>query len=224
MTSYTDRLGLTIHAMGDELDAMRQNWNRLDQTFSGVQWVPPDTIPSNDSLYDGAMIAEIGTGKVWRAQANAAGTFDRHWVKYPWQIAAITSKNFSHSGVIDGLWGFDAVDPNQCVNSGQADIVATRVVAPVGGLYVGTAIMRWENGPVDGLRSYRFAINDSADTYNTESIYYPTAFNGLTTHSTKLLLNINAGDKLLGCVWQTSSQESLPTTHIMRLQLLRVNS
>lgn len=167
---YTQKLGLLIPDMADELSAERQNWDRLDDVFSGAIWVSPGVVPDETTLFDGALVAELNTGIVWRAQRNMnTGIYEKKFLKYPWMITA--ERSAAYSTFTSATWkpvGFNAVVASHCVNSDMSDITGEQIVLPVDGLYRGWYFVRWDGGT--GLR----AICARFSTYSGQYDYFNT--------------------------------------------------
>lgn len=184
----------------DDLNALRENWDRLDQSYSGVIWVSDGTIPDNSILYDGAIVGETNSGKVWRAEKQADGSYIRKWIKYPWLITATSSVATFGNDIADHAWGYTDVDPGHSVNASASDLVATRIQLPVDGVYAIKSRADWWNST--GQRSLKLCVNNSFDTVNSEIITESIASwsnvqcNYFTTRRFK------AGDQICAGVWQ----------------------
>lgn len=224
-TTYTKRLGMRVPGMDDELDALRPNWDRLDNTMAGAIWVADGVTPENNLLFEGALIAEIDSGKVWRAARNISGVYEKKYIKYPWCITAYTAtaQDFGANNVADHLWGFDTIDFNYSVNANVGSLVNSNIVVPVTGIYVGCLIARWSNLPIDGLRSLKIAYNGVPDTLNSEVIKQAVnnAGNGVIC-SSKFEATLNAGDTISASLWQNSSQVTAKVQTIGTVGLVRV--
>lgn len=204
---YTSKLSLTKPADDDSLNACRENWDRLDRSFTGAIWVLPDVIPEDELLFDGALVAEIGTGKVWRAQRNATtGLFDRKWVKYPWTITATFVIENWPNGVSDLPMSFTAVDQDQCVNSSINDIFQGRILLPIDAIYTGKMLARWEQWT--GPRSMKLSLGHTigVDTVNTEVIDESYASFPYPTLNYSFTRKFVAGSLPCGSFWQNSGQ------------------
>lgn len=161
---FSDRMGLVIPAMSDELTACRDNWDRLDSSYSGAIWVTPGTIPDSSILYDGAIVAESTTGKVWRARRNANGSFKQEWIKYPWlwsggrdgtYLTASTWTRFAMTA--------DQMITDQCVNSDSGDLSPDgSVIVPIDAVYVFCLRIKFPavSGNISGVRGITIALNN----------------------------------------------------------------
>jgi hypothetical protein len=119
--------------MGDEVDAQRRDWKRLDEGFAGVTWVTPGTVPDETILYDGMLVAEDGTGKVWRAVRNTSGGFSRLFIKFPWVYVGSTTFTAPHAS--SSFWGTVPID-SRCCNAGSGDLNAQAgLIIPLKGIY-----------------------------------------------------------------------------------------
>src|SRR4051812_35699699 len=90
--SYKPRLQLA-KTDADEyqlVSVLDSNSDIIDKGVGG-RMVAPGVIPPINELYDGLVVNERDTGKTWIASANAAGGFDRAWIRYPWQCNTISA-------------------------------------------------------------------------------------------------------------------------------------
>ena len=200
---FTPKLGLQVHGMDDALDSQKHDWERLDSTFAGAIWVTPGTVPGENLLFDGAIIAEINTGKVWRAQKNANGTYDKIWIKYPWVYSARFQGNFPHGGF---TWGWTDIEPTQCVNAGsdnkEISDGSNALILPVTGYYVGMIQVRFQDTNTLGQRSLILNINGTNDNNNSQTNRFAMTapYPGNTTIFYKIVGKFNKGDKLLSYI------------------------
>jgi len=225
-TTYTDRLGMRVPGMDDELDALRPNWDRLDNTMASAIWVADGVTPENNLLFEGALIAERNSGKIWRAARNQSGQYEKKWIKYPWCICASAStiQDFPANDIADHLWGFDLVDANLSVNASLSDLVGTSIVVPIHGLYSGTLIVRWgPNVPTNGIRRIVVAYDGVSDTANSEVFKLPATYNanGYTICTTKFERELQAGQTIAPSVYQTSTQQTVKFQTVATVALVR---
>jgi hypothetical protein len=209
MPTYTDKMGLRVPGDNDDLDALRDNWDRLDQGFSGVIWVPNDTIPDLSILYDGARVAEIASGKVWRAQKNVDGSYTRKWIKYPWIFTASFVQTNFPTGIVDSPWPYSTIE-SQCVNSGAADLVNGRLVIPVRGIYTGKISGLWSQGT--GNRSQKLAVGAVILTNDSETIEKSWPAWPSPTNNYHFNRVFQAGDAICGSYWQTGAASGITLT------------
>jgi hypothetical protein len=222
-TTYTNRLGMRVPGMDDELDALRPNWDRLDNTMAGAIWVADGVTPENNLLFEGALVAEVSSGKVWRAARNQSGVYEKKWIKYPWNIVArATTPQAFGSGQQDGQWGYDFVEDKFCVNAGLSDIVGTRIKLPIAGIYQGVLTCRWEytNNNNNGMRRICICYDGATDINNTEIIQYPSSFGGAATTTARFIRKFDAGENICASIWQTSGV-ALMMTNVIQVQLVR---
>jgi hypothetical protein len=205
--------------MQDELDAQVPNWQRIDSAYSGALWVTPGTIPDQSILYDGLIVAERETGKVWRAQKNALGNFEQKWIKYPWLISATRSDAVFGNGVADHEWGFSGVDAAMCINASIADIESTRIIMPIDAIYTIRCRVGWSNG--GNYRSLKLAIDGVVDTNNTETIVgswpeFPYPQNNLN-----MTRKMFKGQTLCMGLWQNHTDSNVALDARMEVAVLR---
>jgi hypothetical protein len=120
----------------DELiDQFEYNWPILDYYADSII-VNNGVTPPDSELYDGCLVAERTSGKLWMASRNlATGLFDKSWIVYPWTIES--SKTFATNGSNNVLQGFPTLEAANCVNAGAADIEAgtSYIIIPIAGIY-----------------------------------------------------------------------------------------
>jgi len=209
---------------------MRPAWSRLDQAYAGAIIVNPDVMPDESVLFDGALVAERTTGIIWRAQRNAAGVFEKRYIRYPWRASFFQgNQNYPSAGVgIYGAWGYQTIEGGS-INATQEHLVQNRLVIPVAGVYEGSDWLKWTDTAVPGagnnLRSHIVWVNDQAAGSPLEYIYYeettrPTIVNNVCISIVKINRKFNKGDTVCGAVWQDSGV-NLPTDHRIQLALVR---
>jgi hypothetical protein len=211
-------MGLLVHGKDDGLDAQHANWDKLDQSYSGVIWVPNDTIPDSNILYEGARVAELLSGKVWRAEKNLDGSYSRKWLKYPWLFSASFSQTNFPRGGDDHPWPYTTVE-SQCLNSGANDLVDGRLVIPVKGIYRGRISGLWSQG--GGSRGQKLAIGTLVDTDSTEVLdkswtSYPSPINNY--HFNRIF---QVGDTICGAYWHDGPDPGVILEGRINIQCVR---
>lgn len=200
--SPTPRLGLALDADIDPIEAFRTNWSRVDQAMP-IMWVNPGVVPADAVLYDGAIVGELTTGKVWVAHKNVGGTYDHIWLKYPYTYCAINVTDpFGTGGAysyrlpltFSAAWSFNAV---------AGDLGGSGWVAPVTGIYNITTNLRWANNAT-GQRGGLYAINSVNQNNETENVV-PASAGGIdTTHTIHMNRILTAGDVVATAAFQNS--------------------
>jgi hypothetical protein len=203
------------------MNSSRENWDALDSA-QGVIWVAADVIPSSAQLYDGAIVAEITTGKVWRAERDLNGNFIRKWIKYPWLIVASSTGPITSTAVAENELGYTAVSTIDSVNANRNDLIDGRAIAPIKGIYSGVDIMRWEatGSTAGGLRSHRMKINSTTYPEETETLEAPGRLNQ-AFNLCFFTFVLNPGDGVSSTVWQNSAGSQANTTHRLAMALVR---
>jgi hypothetical protein len=170
MVAYTERLGLSVSSEDDELDACRPNWDRLDSSYSGALWVTPGTIPDESILYEGLVVAEIGTGKVWRAIRNENGQYSQTWIKYPWLWSGGRTGTFATRGAWTRAPMGTQMVTAHCVNASASDIdPGGALVLPINAIYIySLSVFLDPNGDTTGNRGHSVAFNDSGNPVTPE--------------------------------------------------------
>jgi len=191
-----------------------------------VLWVGDGTQPDDTQLFDGALVGERTSGKVWRAAKNSSGVYEKKWIKYPWCICASAStiQDFAANDIAEHPWGFDTVDLSLSVNASLSDIVGTFIKVPIHGLYTGTLIARWgPNVPTNGLRRIVAMYDGMFDTANSEVFKLPPTYNanGYTICTTKFERELQAGQTIAPSVYQTSTQQTVKFQTVATVALVR---
>lgn len=201
-TRYTRRLGLTVHAMSDEVDAQRREWNRLDEAFSGVTWVTPGTVPDESILYDGMLVAEDGTGRVWRATRNPSGGFSRLFIKYPWTYVGSASFTAAHSNVMS-YWGTEPL-LTRCWNAGSESLNAlSGLIIPLKGIYEIVTYFSTA-APPTSFAGTTHVINGTPDVTSHEVVTENVPITGGSFVQSKGNRLLERGDVIFPGYWQYS--------------------
>lgn len=202
MATPTPRLGISLDADIDPIEAFRANFSRIDQAMP-VLWVNAGVVPADALLYDGAIVAELVTGKVWMAHKNIGGTYDHIWLKYPYTCCAInvtdpfgTGGAYSYRSPLtfSSAWSFNAV---------AGDISASGWTVPVTGIYSITTNLRWANNTT-GQRGGLYAINAVNQNNETENVVIAAAGAIDTTHRIHMNRILQAGDVIATAAFQNS--------------------
>lgn len=218
-------MGIAVPSIDDEMSAMRAAWDRLDQAYSGAIVVNPGVQPDDSVLYDGAIVAERGTGIIWRAQRNNAGAFEKRYIKYPWVISVAQGNNNVNSNATVWLpWGYDTVEANG-VNSSSGDLVNFRLVIPQTGIYVGRDMVTWSSTP-SAHYAHTLWRNDNNGTGPIYNDWYESTWPyGIDTGGLTTVVPINEklykGDTICAGIWQDSGGIR-SNFHRLQLSLLRL--
>jgi hypothetical protein len=186
-------------------------------------------MPDESILYDGCIVAERSTGIIWRAQRNVSGVFEKRYIKYPWRLDCYQPTTTFNNGTPGGwgAWGWNTIG-GYSINASASDIVDSRIVIPVTGIYTGSDWLKWEPGAGgSGGRALSLMVNDQFpggvhDVEWYEIIAVPNnVVNEVCTNEVNFCRKFNKGDRLVGMVWQNSGSNNAPTIHSMQMQLLR---
>src|ERR1700755_1205891 len=105
---FTPRLGLVKPqpGTGEPADIARINLNsdNIDK-WIGAILVNDGVTPATAELFDGAVVKEKSSGKVWVAEKNVGGTFDKKWIRFPYQYRAFTNFSPQPTGATFLSWG-----------------------------------------------------------------------------------------------------------------------
>lgn len=196
------RLGLNLLSDDADLSPQRDNFQKLI-TAVGVRWVADGTIPPPAELYEGAVIGEITSGKIWVAKSDGVGGFTRRWLHYPWHYVASTPDGaYGINGTAYNNWGFSAF--SRGVNSSAADKAASNFVKlPIKGIYDIHINYRWAQSGTGFRAAYMIKNGSNAELGNTEVIVP-----AISTAPTNVHVHVNdtfeADDVIGGQVWQNS--------------------
>lgn len=205
MADFTSRLGLIKPAGGEDraVGPINTNSDRLDY-IAGCILVNDGATPSDSVLFDGAIVREKTSGKIWEARKQLDGTFQKVWIRYPCHFVAEWSGTISAgSATTYTTWGeLNNVSLTQCKNSGSSNLVSGRFVVPVKGLWQFWLTHQWAaNG--SGIRGTALNFNNTVFTAEFETLQLP---NTLFTHVNSLkFTNIcDVGDTVCAAGWQNS--------------------
>ena len=200
MSTNTARLGLIKPAGADPQDVSQLNGNfdTLDK-MAGFIMVNDGVTPPNTDLFDGAVVKEKTSGKVWVAQWNGT-SYDK---KYPYYTYMGSFKRTSGIPAVVSDTNFRNVAAfatyNGGVNSSASDMAAFNWKCPVGGWY-GCAITAVWPSNASGYRGLRFG----ADTDMT-SMVQGVSLSGIGTVQQHISIQEFAKNDAPGVyVWQNS--------------------
>ena len=201
----TPRLGLTLESDDELIDPFAINWPILD-SFAGSKTVSNGSTPPDSQLYDGMIVSESSSGKVWIARRNSlTGVFTKSWLIYPW---IIESYNSTYTNVLTspgtGRYHLpvDTINNPGSMNASSADIVAGHIVTPVDGLYEITYDAQWNNANNAGQKSVFVSINDIEEYSTSETLRSST--DGNSSNVGSLHVKLLTGDKVDLIAWQSS--------------------
>lgn len=131
--SSTDRLKLFIESDDELIDQFEYNWPILDK-YSDSLLVDDGVTPPDSDLYEGCLVAEKTSGKLWMAVKDpSTGLFVKSWVSYPFNAVGY------YNGPFDPIGGekvFTGDIAAQRVNSTFAtDFSGGKMKVPVNGIY-----------------------------------------------------------------------------------------
>lgn len=199
MPTPTARLGLQLLADSEDISPQRSNFQRIDD-ISGALWVADGVTPSNSTLFDGCIVAEITSGKIWIARNNGVGGFTKKYITYPWWLVAYTTSATTTNGW--GKYGFNNFYTGK--NSTSADMVSGQVKIPITGVYSGYMKARYVSNNT-GLRSANVNLNNVSPADDTNTGASTNTVIGAYTHlSPQFKTSYNAGDLLSINSYQSS--------------------
>ena len=166
MASNTTRAGLikptTLEPRA--VGPLNTNADRTDELLGAFLINDGASIPDAQAM-DGMIVKEKTSGKVWVLQKNVGGTFDRKYIRYPWSFSAFSSAIATGSGSWQN-YGFLSYGGSSGpggvgygpVNSSAADLVGTRLVLPVTGIYNLVAVAKFASNST-GVRGLNFELS-----------------------------------------------------------------
>ena len=206
MATFTTRANLTKPAGTEARSVVPLNANAdLIDKFLGCILVNDGVIPPTGDLYDGAIVKERTSGKIWEARLNGGGTFDKVFIRFPYHIELDSNQN-TIGNAIDGQMGADTAvfNTSQAKNSSVSQINgAGEWVCPIKGIYqVNMHIGVQANAT--GFRILKWGLNGAwlADDHNEVSVMANTGTNTRLQHNRSRLFAV--GDRLVPGLYQTS--------------------
>jgi hypothetical protein len=162
VTTPSARIGLLYDSPDDGIDPMVPNFTRLDKVMP-LLWVADGVTPTDLELYDGAIVGEMTSGKVWVAKKNVGGTFDKRWIRYPYLFSASSTGPFGTVTAVPYAGGFLTYDtgPNLVVNSTISQLVSQHWVCPQTGIYNIKLGSSWAVSAV-GIRALILELNGAS--------------------------------------------------------------
>ncbi len=230
MASNTSRLGLikptTLEPRA--VGPLNTNADRIDEIAGAFLINDGATIPDAQA-FDGMIVKEKTSGKVWVLQKNVGGTFDKKYIRYPWSFTGYTT-GFNIGNAAWGEYGIQNFGGSTIgagggpVNSSSADLVNTELVIPVTGIYSIKGQVKW-NPNSTGVRAACFNINHiaAAEDVNTADICNAAVPFAGSSNSISLLEQIPAGTTIGFNLYQNSGG-ILAATFVIFAVLLEVTS
>lgn len=227
MGSNTPRLGLyKPNEVGETVDVKTQINNNYDQIdrVAGCLLVANGYTPPNTDLFDGCIVREKTSGKVWMAQKNVTGGFDQLWLSYPWFAVANFNVPTVPSDLTPRRIGLASISASESWNAPASTLVGTgNLQIPVKGLYQVTVHCNWGNNGT-GNRYIRPLDSDNfADDLLSVSIMTAVVGNStIQTITTSKILQ--AGQLLSIAMWQTSGVNLAPSGKIKYMLIQALDS
>lgn len=211
--TYTDRLKLIVESDDEVVDQFEYNWPILD-TYADSLWVDDGVTPPDSQLYEGCLVAEKTSGKLWMAHKDlSTGNFKKSWLAYPFQVVG------NYYGAFDPIGTekvFTQDIPAQRVNSSFAtDFSGGKIKVPIDGIY----FWWWVSGPAGTVTPTRISIqgwvnggasvdstHNGKDGNNTANCYCDTRY-------------FKAGDLLSWATWRSGGSISA-VSMVMGLTLI----
>jgi len=202
MATYSSRMGLIKPAGSEARSNVQLNTNAdLLDKFMPCILVNDGVTPPTGDLYDGALVKEKTSGKLWEARKNGGGTFDKVWVRYPWNITAFTTGSAVGTGTTFTEWVLTTFSSGK--NSSASDIVAGKIVLPVKGIYRVSWRHKWDPNS-SGQRAARMLVNGVVESDKTEASVASCSALAFTSLHMYWDHQFDAGTTLSSQLWQNS--------------------
>jgi hypothetical protein len=230
----TERLGLIKPARDTntplDIERLNLNMDTLDRAV-GAAIITKDTTPPSTELYDGKIVREKETGRVWMAEKQSNGSFAKKWITWPYLFTAYTS-NYPFIPNKESIFTWLTYD-NASVHSLNAqptDMFDSFWVCPMKGVWHLDARFIYLAGSPNHLfwTISKLAINASradanaghGEDLNTQDVSYPPPLaNNSTSHSV-LQTVLNAGDTVCGRLTVATDQAFTTTTGIFKATMI----
>lgn len=198
---------------------LNSNFDKLD---AGAILVENGTTPSNDQLYEGAIVKERTSGIVWVAQRNGLGGYNKSHIRYPYQFSAWTPGNIVTMTGGYQTWGCANFRADVSVNasSGEISHPDNGWICPRTGIYTLHHRYVWGNNGSGGRRESIGLIGGSGQFNELETNVMVNPL-GITTNDIVSTKRIAAGDFY---VWQFRAVDNLaPASLTAFLDITLVN-
>lgn len=203
MATFTTKLGLQKPDPLDlqDVDVLNDDFDTLDRV-AGVIWVNDNVTPSDDDLFDGAIVRERSSGWAWTARSNGIGGFDKLNLAAPGYASLVTgaaspaiatSNAYANVGLLTTFSGHNQT--KVATTSGSTLFVAQN------GDYTITGVITW-NGNSTGNRALRVMLNGAQMSYDKVELANSNSPHTVIVHLGARALN--AGDALTLQSWQNS--------------------
>jgi hypothetical protein len=204
MATFTTRLALTKPAGSEARSVTPLNTNAdLIDKFAGCILVNDGVTPPTGDLFDGAIVKERTSGIIWEARKNGGGTFDKVYIRYPFDFAAEQGSPPINAGSVTTYTTWDSLNTYiDGKNSSAANIAAKRFVVPVKGIYYFRFVQTWQaNGA--GIRAISLIRNGAGLTGEFETLSVPNP-SFQHENSLQFMMKCDVGDTFTSAGWQNS--------------------
>jgi hypothetical protein len=188
----TPRMKLIKESDDELIDQFEYNWPILDK-YSDSQMVNDGATPVDSDLYEGCLVAERTSGKLWMAVVNpnpAPPVYVKSWISYPWSIGATKVEPWNNANTEQGFTGIIA---DGQVNSSAADLVGGKINIPINGIY---AIEYNLSVPNTGGRSFTSSLSfNGTPNFGTELVDSTSGI-GITQLHWEGNMYLSASDKI----------------------------
>ena len=158
----TSRLKLSVESDDELIDQFEYNWPILDK-YAGGLLVNDGVTPPDNELYEGCVVQEVTSGKMWMAMKDPnTGAFVKSWLIYPWSIAVNTGGVSIPVAAPGATRGFTTLMTADCINSSAADLNGSgHVKIPIDGIYTLNFVNHHVSDPDNAYCTY-MVINGTA--------------------------------------------------------------
>lgn len=211
MKTFTDKLKLLKESDDELIDQFAYNWPILDSIAGGLL-VANGVTPPDAQLFDGCIVREATSGKVWIARKNPiSGAYTKSWLSYPWMCCANSASLSIPSGTTYTSYAVGTFNAARSFNSSAADISGNQIYIPIDGIYEIQANATWTDADAtDSMKAGMIRINgnNTRPEWN-EDVQHCTGGQGLQNNMTETIYMLGVGSTggphYVGiCVWQNS--------------------
>lgn len=212
--TLTSRLGLIKPARDTltplDIERLNLNSDSIDKAV-GAAVVAAGIVPPTTEMYDGKIIKEKITDRVWIAEKQTNGSYLKRWITWPYLYTGYSASQFCPYGVYFTA-GFltTATSTRYALNSSASDNVGSYWVCPLKGVWNINIHVYWVAGSQGagetGFRYSSISINDSPldEDTNSSQISRGADFGGNLTTDSNAQLILNAGDRIAVQLFQNA--------------------
>ena len=182
---------------------------------SNIKWVDDGVTPA--FMYDGIVVAEKTSGKVWIGQKSGA-SYNKKYVIYPYYIESHGAASILNNNAT--VWGWDVPSTSLYVNSSAADFDASNFfIVPITGVWSIKVLDDWTSNST-GYRSLSVSLDGA---YYSHYIDSKTAVNGTNTPIVVMVNRRFTAGTVIGAKHQQTSGGTLSLNTWIEATLVSVD-